>query len=408
MKKKVLSVLLAGIMAFAMAACGSSGSGSSASSDSSGSDSSSSSSGDTIIIGSITPNTGGFATAGLACVNGMDLAVEEINAAGGINGKQVEMKHMDDQMDSTECLNAFNSLVADGVSCIVGSLASSNTSAITDAANEEETVLITPASTADSITTEDDYVFRACYADSFQGAIAAAYAKQQGYTDVGVVYCAADTYSKGLYDSFKTACEKYGINIAAEESVATMDVQDYTNQFTSMVNAGVEFVYAPFYYDSVGPYVIPQARAAGYTGIIMGEDGYDGTQGYVAEGTDLSVYNNVLWTNHFDPSGTEGKVPAFTKAYQDKFGEDPISYAALGYDCIYMLKQAMEKAGSEEASAVRDALADTSEVYDCVTGKFSLDETGTPVKGAVIIEFYADGDKISTKLKDTVDELPDS
>ena len=117
----------------------------------------------------------------------VDLAVEEINAAGGILGSQVKVINADDQFDPTECLNAFNSLVAQGVGLIIGSVTSGCTSAITGAANEEGVVLLTPCSTADSITTEDDYVFRACYADSFQGAIAAAYAAQSGYTDVGVV-----------------------------------------------------------------------------------------------------------------------------------------------------------------------------------------------------------------------------
>lgn len=164
----------------------------------------------------------------------MNLAVEEINAAGGVLGTTLEVVSADDQGDPTECQNAFNSLVTQGVGLIVGSVTSSCTSAITDAANEEEVCLMSPSSTADSITTEDDYVFRACYADSFQGAIAAAYAKQSGLARVGVVYCAADTYSKGLYDSFSAACEKYGVEIAAVESTASMDVQDYTNQFASM------------------------------------------------------------------------------------------------------------------------------------------------------------------------------
>ena len=387
MKKKLfLSLLLAASMSLSLAACG----GTSGSEESGGGDSGSD---DPIVIGTISPNTGSLAAYGTGIITGVELAVEEINAAGGILGRQVEVITTDDQGDPTECLNAFNSLVAEGVGLIIGSATSGCTSAITEAANEEEICLLAPTATADSVTTEDDYIFRACYADSFQGAIAAAYAKKAGYTKVGVVYCAADVYSKGLYDSFSAACEGYGVEVAAVESTASLDVQDYTNQFAAMANAGMELVYAPFYYDVVGPYVIPQARAAGYTGIIMGADGYDTTPDYVVEGADLSAFNNVYWTNHYYPGDTSEIVQSFVTAYEDKFGSTPSAFAATGYDCMYMYKAAIEAAGSTESSAVRDALADTSAVYECVSGTFSLDETGTPVKGAPIISFAAGTDE---------------
>lgn len=387
MKKKLfLSLLLAASMSLSLAACG----GTSGSEESGGGDSGSD---DPIVIGTISPNTGSLAAYGTGIITGVELAVEEINAAGGILGRQVEVITTDDQGDPTECLNAFNSLVAEGVGLIIGSATSGCTSAITEAANEEGICLLAPTATADSVTTEDDYIFRACYADSFQGAIAAAYAKKAGYTKVGVVYCAADVYSKGLYDSFSAACEGYGVEVAAVESTASLDVQDYTNQFAAMANAGVELVYAPFYYDVVGPYVIPQARAAGYTGIIMGADGYDTTPDYVVEGADLSAFNNVYWTNHYYPGDTSEIVQSFVTAYEDKFGSTPSAFAATGYDCMYMYKAAIEAAGSTESSAVRDALADTSAVYECVSGTFSLDETGTPVKGAPIISFAAGTDE---------------
>lgn len=361
---------------------------------------------DPIMIGVISPNTGALAAYGTGIVMGADLAVEEINAAGGILGREVQLIKTDDQSDPTECLNSFNSLVAKGIGLIVGSATSGCTSAITDAANEEEVCILSPTATADSITTEDDFIFRACYADSFQGAIAAAYAKQAGFDRVGIVYCAADVYSKGLFDSFSKACEEYGIEVAAAQSSASLDVQDYTNQFAAMVNAGVEFVYAPYYYDVIGPYVVPQARAAGYTGIIMGADGYDTTPDYVVAGADLTAFNNVYWTNHYDPSDTSEKVSSFVKAFEAKYGSIPSAFGATGYDCVYMYKQAIEAAGSEDANAVRDALADRSAVYECVTGTFSLDESGTPLKGAAIISFQSDGNSVTSTLIDVVTQLP--
>ena len=159
------------------------------------------------------------------------LAEKEINAAGGVNGAMIEIVEKDDKMDATETLNAFNSLVEDGESIMIGSVSSGCTSAITATANEENVILVTPTSTADSITTADDYVFRACYADSFQGKIAAKYALDNGYTEVGALYCASDTYSKGLYDSFAAACADYGITVAAAETVADIQTSsDFTNQ----------------------------------------------------------------------------------------------------------------------------------------------------------------------------------
>ena len=403
MKRRFLSILLAGCLAASLTACGGTKEESGAPAESSDS-----ASGGPILLGTISPNTGNLAAYGTAIMNGVNLAVEEINAAGGVLGSQIQVINADDQGDPTECMNAFNSLVSQGVGLIIGSVTSSCTSAITDSANEEEVVLTSPSSTADSITTEDDYVFRACYADSFQGAIAAAYAKQAGYAKVGVVYCAADTYSKGLYDSFSAACEKYGVEVAAVESTASMDVQDYTNQFASLVNAGVELVYAPYYYDIIGPYLVTQARAAGYTGIIMGADGYDGAPSYVVEGADLTAFNGVYWTNHYDPADESAMVQNFVKAFQDKYGEIPMAMSALAYDCVYMYKTAMEAAGSADPAAVRDAMADNSLTYECVTGTFTLDESGTPVKGATIVSFASEGSEVTTTLVDVVKELPEA
>ena len=403
MKRRFLSILLAGCLAVSLTACGGTKEESAAPAESGDS-----ASGGPILLGTISPDTGNLAAYGTAIMNGVNLAVEEINAAGGVLGSQIQVINADDQGDPTECMNAFNSLVSQGVGLIIGSVTSSCTSAITDSANEEEVVLTSPSSTADSITTEDDYVFRACYADSFQGAIAAAYAKQAGYAKVGVVYCAADTYSEGLYDSFSAACEKYGVEVAAVESTASMDVQDYTNQFASLVNAGVELVYAPYYYDIIGPYLVTQARAAGYTGIIMGADGYDGAPSYVVEGADLTAFNGVYWTNHYDPADESAMVQNFVKAFQDKYGEIPMAMSALAYDCVYMYKTAMEAAGSADPAAVRDAMADTSLTYECVTGTFTLDESGTPIKGATIVSFASEGSEVTTTLVDVVKELPEA
>ena len=383
MKKKLLALLLALCMVFALAACGEGGESSGGGDDAA--------SGDTIKVGLIGPITGSNAAYGNAMVEGARLTVKEINENGGILGKQVELIEADDRGDATECMNAFNNMVAEGVKYIIGSATSGATAAITGMANEEGVILISPSATADDITTEDDYVFRACFKDSLQGDIAAAWVQQQGITRVGTIECSADTYSSGLVKSFTAACEARGIEVAAAESTATMDAQDFTNQFNSMVSAGVELVYAIYYYDAVGAFLVPQARAAGFDGIIMGADGFDGTLDYVSEGTDYNVFNNVVYTNHYDATDSSPVVAEYVSAYQDEYGTLPLCFAALASDCLMMLQKAMEAAGTtDDVGAVRDALADTSVTYEGVTGTFNLDGSGTPVKGAAVIEFTYD------------------
>ena len=271
-----------------------------------------------IKIGTISPNTGVMSVYGEAVTKAYRLAVSEINQNGGVLGKQLELVIKDDQMVSSECVNAFNSLAAEGVEFVIGSVSSSCTAAICEMANEEGIVLITPTSTADSITTEDDYVFRACFADSFQGKIAAGFAKEKGYDKVAALYCTADTYSKGIYDSFEKACGDYGIEIVLTESVSDIATcTDFSNQWTSIVNTGVGFVFAPFYYYTVAPYIVPQAREAGYDGIIMGSDSYDGANlpDYIGYGSDITYFDNVYFTNHYDPSDSSDKVRLFVEAY---------------------------------------------------------------------------------------------
>ena len=361
---------------------------------------------ETIKIGYIGPLTGGVSVYGIAVNRGLKLAVDEINAAGGINGAKIEVVEKDDQGTPEEAMNAFNELVSEGVKIIVGAVTSGCTAAITQAANDEGVVLISASSTADPITTEDDYIFRTCYSDSFQGAIAAAYCYLNDIKQVGVVYCAADTYSKGLYDSFKAAAEGYGITIAATESTDAMDAVDFTNQFQSMVNAGVELVFAPYYYSTIGPYVVPQAREAGYNGIILGSDGYDGTIDYISAGTG-AYFENVYFTNHYDAASEAEIVKTFVANFQKAYGETPNAFAALSYDAALVLKAAITKAGTDP-KAVRDAMADMTASYECVTGTFSFDKSGTPLKGGVITTFtYDEGtDAVGTALVQAITELP--
>lgn len=411
MKKKVLATLLAASMTAALAGCGSSDATTASTTDSSSdttaestdttdttteaSSDSAAASGDTITLGVIGPMTGSLAVYGTHVSNGAELAVEQINEAGGISvgGKTYTLttESKDDQGDSTECLNSMNALISDGIQLVIGSATSGCTSAITSVANSEGVCLITPSGTADSLTTAMDYVFRTCFKDSFQGQLAAQYAKDNGYTKVGIVYCSADTYSAGLRDAFTAACGDLGLEIVAEESVASMTEVDYSNQFNKMVSAGAELVFTPFYYDVMGPYLVPQARQAGFDGILLGADGVDNTETTIPDGVDLSVYNNVMFVNHYSTELATSDVSTnFVETYEAKYGETPNNFDALGYDAVLVYKDAIEAAGGFTAAEVQAALADTSKTYECASGTFSFDETGTPIKSGVLMGYSYD------------------
>ena len=398
-KKNMLSLMLAGCLALSLTACG--GQSESGAGDA---DSSAPSGDGTITLGMIGPLTGSVAVYGTHIENGVKLAIEEINAAGGVTlsdgAHQLAVETKDDQGDATECVNAMNALISDGIQLVVGSATSGCTSAITSIANSEGVVMITPSGTADSLTTAMNYVFRTCFRDSFQGELAAQYALDEGYTKVGVVYCSADTYSAGLRDAFIAACADRGLDVVAEESVATMTEVDYTNQFNKMVAAGAELVFTPFYYDVMGPYLVPQARSAGFTGVLLGGDGVDSTETTIPDGADLSVYNDVYFVNHYSTElATSDVSKNFIESYEAKYGETPNNFDALAYDAVYVYKAAMEACGASDAASVQAALADTSAAYDSTCGTFSFDETGTPIKNGVLMGYsYKDGDSAVSKI----------
>ena len=278
MKRKVIQKLAALVSAGTMTAALLAGCGSTGGAAESAGSSDTAADGDSIPVGVISPNTGNLATYGESVLNGINLAVEEINAAGGVLGKNISIISYDDKADSTEGANAFNRLVGDGACAIIGSVTSGVTASLAPLADESQIVLLTPTSTADTITESDNYVFRACFKDSYQGKMAAKFAAEKlGVKKVAVLYASGDAYSAGVRESFDAACSELGLEIVAEESSSSTDDTEFSSQLTNIAASGAEFLFAPYYYNAAGPYIIPQARAAGFEGVIMGADGYDGT-----------------------------------------------------------------------------------------------------------------------------------
>jgi branched-chain amino acid transport system substrate-binding protein len=341
--------------------------------------------GETVKIGIVAGVTGETAVYGIAAQDGMELAFEEINANGGVLGKQIEVIKYDDKGDATESANAFNKLDGEGVCAVLGPVTSGVCAAVAPLANEVGLVMLTATGTADTLTTADDYVFRACFADSYQGYKAAQFAAQElGVTDVAIIYASGDAYSAGLCDAFEAAAQEYGLNIVAKEGSATTSDTDFSAQLTTIAASGAEALFAPYYYGAVGPYIVPQAREAGFTGPIIGADGYDGTLNVMLE--DKSIYNDIYFTNHYAQEDPSEVVQNFVTNFSEKYGTDYLNaFSALGYDAAYMIAQAIEEAGTTDRAAIRDAVAAID--FSGVTGSFTLDETGTPLKSVPIITF---------------------
>ena len=341
--------------------------------------------GEPVKIGVIAPMSGSLATYGESTTNGIKLAIDEINAAGGVlGGRELQViSYMDDKGDSTEGANAFNKLVADGAKAIIGSVTSGVTAGLATLADSEGMLLLTATATANTVTDGVKGVFRACFRDSFQGEMGAKIAADLGVKKVAVLYASGDTYSAGLYEAFKAAAAMMGLEIVATESSSSTSDTDYTSQLTNIVASGAELIYAPYYYDSIGPYIVPQARAAGFTGYFVGADGWDGTQNTMVE--DKSLYNKCFFTNHYAPDDPSELVQGFVKKYTETFGAESLTaLAALGYDAAYMLKDAIDAAGTDDTAAIITALYGIH--FSGVTGTFTLDETGTPDKTISVIE----------------------
>ena len=343
---KFVAASAAAVMALSLAGC------SGGSMDDSSS-SSAKASGDSITIGTVTTNSGTAAAYGEAEVKGFELAVSEINAKGGINGKKVKLESMDDKGDATEASNAYNKLAGDNnVLAVAGPTISATTAAVAPLADQSKLVTIAPAATSDSIET-GNYLFRTCFKDSYQGEVAARFAAENlKVKKVAVLYGTGDPYSSGVGEAFAKAAEKLGLEVVDKESSSSADDTEYSAQLQKIQASGAELLYAPYYYSVAGPYIIPQARSVGFEGYVMGPDGYDGLK---LTG-DKSQYN-----------------------------AEPNTFAALGYDTIYMIKQAIEKAGENATREdVRNAVAGMT--FDGVTGKFTMDKSGSPTKSVTVLE----------------------
>lgn len=350
--------------------------------------------GDTVKIGVLAPLTGNVAVYGVSTNYGVQMAFEEINAAGGIGGKQVELKTLDEKGDVSEAVNAYNMLVSQDIVALIGDVTSKPTIAVAELAAEDNMPMITATGTAAEITQKGENIFRTCFMDPTQGKAMATFAKDElGVGSVGVLSNPADDYSMGVADAFKSTCQTLGISVVGDEGYGSSD-KDFNTQLTSILGKNPDALFISDYYNNVSLMAI-QARALGFTGPILGPDGFDGVVGATAP-EQVGVLNNLYFTSHYSMSDTAEKVQNFVKGYQAKYGSDPTAFAALGYDTAYIVADAIGRAGSTDPQAIIDALKSTS--YAGVTGDITFDANGDSVKSISIITIVEGVYTLQTKV----------
>ena len=393
MKRKLVSVLLsAAMVSTLLAGCGgsdtsTSGSATSTTGDAAAADTEASTGEEDheIRIGAICAMTGGSAIYGEGAQNAIDMAVEEINSAGGdytveiVNGGKVA----DDAKDSKQAVNAYNSVMADDPEAVVGSFFSATTLPMAELANEDGMLLLATGATNKDVTLIGPSIFRDCFIDPYQGKMAALFAADQGATKAAIIYAKDDDYSNGLKDAFVENAEADGIEVVYTGECTTTDT-DFTAQVSQAVASGADYLFYPCFLDTV-PLLVQQARDAGFEGIIMGGDGWDGSDTTGLE----SEFENCYFTNHYSSEDTAEAVQNFVSKYTEKYGTESLNAcASLYYDAIYMLVEAAENGGGSDTASLISGM--TGMTFTGVGGTFTLDDNGDPEK-SVAINTYDNG-----------------
>lgn len=396
--KKFGSIFLATTMlAGVLAGCGGDDGGSSSDGDSG----SSSSGSETIKIGGNLELSGGVSSYGESINDGAELAVKEINAAGGINGKKIEYIPKDNKSDAAEATAvAINLATQEKVVAMVAPATSGNTQATVQIANDNKIPIVTGSGTNERITVNEDgsvneYAFRTCFIDPFQGIVAANFATNEiKAKNVAIFIDASSDYSKGLAAAFKEQLAKNGGTVVAEESYVKGDV-DFKSTLTNIKGKNPDFVFIPGYYEETG-LIVKQARELGITVPLMGADGWDSPTLLDLAGKE--ALNNTFITNHYSSNDPDETIQKFVKAFEAEYSKQPNAFHALGYDTIYFLADAIERAGDEvTGEAIAKALAATKDL-GLITGTFTVDDKHNPVKSATVLEYVDGAQEFKTKV----------
>lgn len=307
--------------------------------------------GGTLKIGGIGPVTGGAAVYGIAVKNGAELAVKEINAAGGINGMQIEFQFQDDEHDQEKAINAYNTLKDWGMQMLMGTVTSTPCIAVSEKTREDNMFMLTPSGSAVPCVQYDN-AFRICFSDPNQGAASAQYiGSNKLASKVAVIYDSSDVYSSGIYEKFAGEAGAQGIEIVAAEAFTADNNTDFTVQLQKAKDAGAELVFLPIYYQQAS-LILTQANTMGYAPSFFSCDGMDGI--LTVEGFDTALAENVMLLTPFAADAEDELTKNFVASFKAAYGETPIQFAADAYDAIYAIKAAAEKGGVTADMSISD------------------------------------------------------
>ena len=347
--KKFISVMLVAAMAVtALTGCGSN-SGSSSKKDA-----------DKYYIGGIGPTTGATAIYGTAVKNVAQIAVDEINAAGGINGKQIEYRFEDDQNDAEKAVNAYNTLKDWGMQMLVGTTTTAPCIAVAGKTASDNVFQITPsASSPDVLSSGNGNVFQVCFTDPNQGVASAQYiAENKLATKIGIIYDSSDVYSSGIEEKFEAEAKTQGLNIVSKAAFTADSKTDFGTQLQKAKDAGADLLFLPIYYQEAS-IILKQADTMGYKPKFFGVDGMDGI--LTVENFDTKLAEDVMLLTPFAADAKDKTVQNFVKTYKEKYKDTPNQFAADSYDAVYALKAAIE-----ESKATTDMSA--SDMCDALKG----------------------------------------
>ncbi|WP_338489908.1 ABC transporter substrate-binding protein [Ruoffia tabacinasalis] len=353
---------------------------------------------DTVKIGANYELSGDAASYGTQMLEGLELAVEEVNANGGVlDGQEIEIVSYDNQSDVTESASVAQRLVAEGVVGVVGPATTGNTEAQLPIFTEANIPMVSPSATDDNITFDSagdvlEYFFRVCFNNSYQGSAGAAFAAEDlSATNALVFVDQSSDYSRGLADNFNAEFESRGGTIVNEDSFTAGDT-DFSAILTTAMTLDFDVIYIPAYYTEAG-LIIKQAREMGIEQPIIGPDGFSSEVLLDLAGVENA--NDIYYTDHFSNESEEESVQDFLTAFEEKYGKEGGTWNALGYDAAMLIIDAIERSGSTDPQAITDAIADTTE-FTGVTGTFAIDENHNPVKPAVMIELQ-EGEIVSAE-----------
>ena len=358
MKKRVLSLSLALAMAASLTACGSSSSTTettavaAADATTAAAGASSEASSDKVFkIGGIGPVTGAAAVYGLAVKNGAQIAVDEINADGGINGYQIEFNFQDDEHDAEKSVNAYNTLKDWGMQVLMGTVTSAPCVAVADKTNADNMFQITPSGSSVECA-QNPNVFRVCFSDPDQGAASATYIAENKLAEkIAVIYDSSDVYSSGIYEKFASEAANQSLEIVDAEAFTADSNKDFSTQLQKAKDAGADLVFLPIYYTEAS-LILKQADTMGYAPKFFGCDGMDGI--LQVENFDTKLAEGLMLLTPFAADAQDELTQKFVTSYKENYGETPIQFAADAYDAIYAIKAAMEEADITPETSVSD------------------------------------------------------